>query len=341
MIKKLLLVLLILFISIYTYLKLDYSNKGISKIVEKFLIVDKGKEYILSKDLKKISFDNKIYKKINDKEYKCNKEKIIFERPVYEKINKVYFNNIDKKSNIYIPKIIWQTFRFNIEKDNPLFKRVEKIRNQKGYEYRFMNDNEGLKFLKENFKEDVWKCFSILIPGAYKGDLLKACIIYIYGGIYIDMKVDLIYPLDYILEDKKLVLTKDTSDVRVWNGFFAATPKHPYLKNIIEKIVYKVKNKNYGINNTDVTGPQLWGFEYVKYFKTLRFFKKNKDFIMLKLIVFKDKIIISNNYYEPLLEYKKDYHTYYGKKHKHYVDLWKEKKVFDLDLYRQYFLTRD
>lgn len=337
MIKKLLVLLILIIISVYTYMKLDYSNKNISKAIKKFTVIDKDKKYTLSKDLKKLSFENKVYKKINYKIYKCKDETISFDRPVYEKITKAYFNNNIKTSNNYIPKIIWQTFRENIKKDNPLYSRVENLKNQKGYEYRFMTDKEGLKFLKENFKEDVWKCFSVLTPGAYKADLLRTCIIYIFGGIYIDMKVNLVYPLDCILGSKKLVLTKDTSDIRIWNGFFAAEPKHPYLKNIIDKIVYKVKNKKYGLNNTDITGPQLWGFEYVKYFRTLRFFKKNNDFIMLKLIVFKDKIIISNNYYEPMLEYKKDYHNAYGKKHKHYVDLWNERKVFDLDLYNKFF----
>ena len=44
------------------------------------------------------------------------------------------------------------------------------------------------EFIKNNFDLDILNAYDILKPGAFKADLWRCCILYIYGGIYLDIK---------------------------------------------------------------------------------------------------------------------------------------------------------
>ena len=50
------------------------------------------------------------------------------------------------------------------------------------------DDKMCREFIKQNFSDDVLYVFDKLKPGAYKADLWRYCILYINGGIYIDIK---------------------------------------------------------------------------------------------------------------------------------------------------------
>jgi mannosyltransferase OCH1-like enzyme len=63
-----------------------------------------------------------------------------------------------------------------LKKDNPEF------------EYHFYDDNQCREYIKDNFNKDVLHAFDKLIPGAFKADLWRYCILYKKGGIYLDIK---------------------------------------------------------------------------------------------------------------------------------------------------------
>jgi mannosyltransferase OCH1-like enzyme len=339
--KKIFIKILVLLtmLIIVTYYIFNFERKELSNIVKSYDIENDEKIYNADPEFKNIKNKDKDFKKINYKRYKNinNEEEIFFDKPIYEKIIKTNILENYPNNNKTIPKKIWQTFREEIKADNPLFKDVQTWKDQKGYEYNFLDDKQGEEFIKNNFDEDVLKAYKTLIPGAYKADLLRVCLIYIHGGVYADIKVKLNYPLDYFL-DRDLVLVKDHGIIQIWNGFFAAVPKHPFLKNIIEKIVERVKIKYYGYNGTDITGPLLWYKEFTKYFMTLNYGNEiKKDYRMMQLIKYDDCLIISKNgNYEPYMSFKKGYHKYYDIK-KSYPILWNEKKVYDEKLWEEYF----
>jgi mannosyltransferase OCH1-like enzyme len=90
-------------------------------------------------------------------------------------------NNQDKtnqENNSEIPLHIYQTWHSNqlpkymqecvdkLKKDNPEF------------EYHFYDDNQCREYIKDNFNKDVLHAFDKLIPGAFKADLWRYCILY-------------------------------------------------------------------------------------------------------------------------------------------------------------------
>ena len=56
------------------------------------------------------------------------------------------------------------------------------------FQHFLYDDNMCREFIKNNFPEDVLRAYDYLIPGAYKADLWRYCILYKKGGIYLDIR---------------------------------------------------------------------------------------------------------------------------------------------------------
>ena len=57
------------------------------------------------------------------------------------------------------------------------------------YSYFFFDSLDRKNFIKDNFPSYVFKMYNKLIPGAYKADLWRYCVLYKYGGCYIDVMI--------------------------------------------------------------------------------------------------------------------------------------------------------
>ena len=57
-------------------------------------------------------------------------------------------------------------------------------------------------FIAKHFSEEVVYTFDKLKPGAYKADLWRYCVMYITGGIYLDIKMCPVngFRFDYLLK---------------------------------------------------------------------------------------------------------------------------------------------
>ena len=58
------------------------------------------------------------------------------------------------------------------------------------FKYYLYDDDMCKEFIKDNFDDEILYTFNKLKPGAYKADLWRYCILYIKGGIYLDIKDD-------------------------------------------------------------------------------------------------------------------------------------------------------
>lgn len=52
-----------------------------------------------------------------------------------------------------------------------------------------------------HFPSEVLEAFDILIPGAFKADLFRYCVLFIYGGVYADVDMLLKTKLDMAIDD--------------------------------------------------------------------------------------------------------------------------------------------
>jgi mannosyltransferase OCH1-like enzyme len=166
-----------------------------------------------------------------------------------------------------IPLKLYQTwFTKNLPEKMAL--NVEKLKKDNPeFEYYLFDDDDCRKLIKDNFDSDVLNAFDSLIPGAFKADLWRYCILYINGGIYLDIKYGCKNGFKLIgLTEKEhfcndwsnnTVLNDIGCDQGIYNAIMVCKPKNNILLKSIYQIVDNVKNKYYGTNPLEPTGPYL------------------------------------------------------------------------------------
>lgn len=250
-----------------------------------------------------------------------------------------------------IPKIIIKTGRFKRDEMPKVIMDIFKsiIQDNPGYSLYYFDNDECDQFMKD-YSESVFECYKQLIPGAYKADLFRVCLLEKYGGCYSDLGHVFLVPVDTIIEDYNMVLVKDrvlfnTNCNGIHNAFMCTTKSNGYFKRIIERICENVKNKFYGNGALDITGPVLLGDIYIDYYKTggdLCTIKLNKNVfngVKIKMLYLEFSFI--NNYLlktlfitddgKEIIRTKFDNYTEINYKSdgiKAYNQLWIEKKVY-------------
>ena len=169
--------------------------------------------------------------------------------------------------NVNIPLKIFQTWRTK-ELTEKMRETVEELKNlNPEFEHFLFDDDDCIEFIRTHFDERVLNAFHRLIPGAFKADLWRYCVLYIHGGIYMDIKLKcvnnfkLINMVDkeYFVVDCLLHPYGDEPYKGVWNAFMIAKPQNEKLHRCIYQIVENVEQQNYGNGAYDITGPVLLG----------------------------------------------------------------------------------
>jgi mannosyltransferase OCH1-like enzyme len=131
------------------------------------------------------------------------------------------------------------------------------------YSMIWFSNKERLTFVREHFDGRVLNAYKTLIPGSYKVDLWRLCILYIYGGVYVDAHTVPYASLNTILnkydnrKERVFISVKDCdhSGGGINNSFIIAERHHPFLLQGIIDIVTNVENRFYGSSSLEVTGP--------------------------------------------------------------------------------------
>lgn len=249
---------------------------------------------------------------------------------IYQYYNKK-INNIKQEDQDEIPKVIYQTWSSKTLPTN-MRKCVEKIKDQNpNYSHYIYDDNECREFIKEHFNDNVVTAFDKLIPGAYKADLWRYCILYINGGIYLDIKYQPAngFSFNYLNPNKEYFVLErpgfwEKNHYGIYNALMICKPKNENLLDCIRHIVENVKNNYYGINSLYPTGPGLLGkmyFNPLTISQQMREFEMRYDCNKYDCILYKNKVIFKN-YDEYRLEQKKN------SSKNHYELLWRKKQIY-------------
>ena len=177
--------------------------------------------------------------------------------------------NIKYKSDT-IPLNVFHTYETQL--NSYIAKSYEKLKLQnQEFNFYFYDDSMRREFIKDNFEKDVVDAYDSLLPGAFKADLWRYCILYKKGGIYMDIKftlsdnskyklIDLIdreyYVRDSFELDKGRKLTKYEGEF-IAQGFLVSKKNNKIMLKCIEKIVSNCKNKDISEGLLGVTGPAL------------------------------------------------------------------------------------
>ena len=215
----------------------------------------------------------------------------------------------------------WNTKNLPIHMNN----RVEQLKkNNPRFEHYLYDDDDCREFIKNHFDENVVNAYDKLIPGAYKADLWRLCVLYIHGGIYMDIKLKCIngFRLIELTENNHFVKDRP-GPLTVYNALIVSQKGNPFLWMGICRIIMNVKNNFYGIDALSPTGPRMLGNIILR-----RKLRTNIDMTHYEkggYIIYKNRFVISTEY----PEYNKERsEAYSSTKIKRYDIMWRERKIY-------------
>lgn len=129
-------------------------------------------------------------------------------------------------------------------------------------EYHLYSGKEIEEIIEKNFPKEVIVSYKTLKPYAYKADLARYCLLYLYGGLYIDLSILCLNSLD--LKDKYFFAFRDLPEFSdpwwaVTNAIIYSKPKSSIMKTAIDIMINHCKIKFYGTSSIDIGGPTVLG----------------------------------------------------------------------------------
>ena len=273
------------------------KNTILSGVISDFFVSDKIKE-IRSQKIK----DKKLTLMI----------KIIYKIPYPIKY---YYNTV-------IPLNIYQTWHTK-ELPTQMKKTVDYIRkNNPVFNYNLFDDDDCRNFIKDNFDKEILNTFDSLVPGAYKADLWRYCILYKNGGIYLDIKYHPLNEFKFINLTEKEHWVLDRDKIGVYNALIVSKPNNSILLKAINTIVKNVKNEYYGNSSLEPTGPLMLSNFFTQHEKN------NFDMYHEVYLSIQNRLIFYNGYiiFKSYDGYLNEHNN--NKKVSYYDVLWKNRNIY-------------
>jgi mannosyltransferase OCH1-like enzyme len=148
-----------------------------------------------------------------------------------------------KINNNNIPKVIYLTYK---TKNIPEFIIPNWKKLNPGYKVKLYDNNDCIKFLKEEYGNTHVNIFNYIKDGPIKSDFWRCCILYKYGGVYGDVDMEPLVPISDMLENGINFYTcKSKYPSDFCNPTIIISIKgHPILKCCIDKYIYKYINNH-------------------------------------------------------------------------------------------------
>ena len=272
---------------------------------------------------------------------------LLFHKDILQYYDKIKYSGIvrgevkrKETTNLdYIPKVIYKTGIDDYDKLPKILKDIFKsnLEINPNFTIKYYSDKDSGEFIKHNFSKDIINAYDKLIPGAYKADLFRYCILYKNGGLYSDLTQRILKPLETFIDFKKdkIYLVKDIEHYKV-NGqgsskgiqisFIATRPGNDIFLKAIHRIVKNVKDEYYGYNALYPTGPSLF-YQLLKDYKGeykigLKETGQNKivnendeTIIISKIVDHQQKILKNKDHYTVLWSNRRIYKSIYTFEH--------------------------
>jgi len=171
-----------------------------------------------------------------------------------------------------VPKNIYQTHK-SLEYISNKPKLFSAVNSWKKYEneftYNFYDDTMCEEFIKNNFEEKIYTAYSMLPMAVMKADLWRYCIIYMYGGIYADVDAYCNVNPNMFINNSYLTISPENCSNFFCQWTFAAPPKSPILKSIIDLSVERILTTEIKGEHIihHLTGPAVFTTGIINYLK--------------------------------------------------------------------------
>lgn len=133
----------------------------------------------------------------------------------------------------------------------------------KSAKYKLWTKDDIRAFIEKNFSPDVLEAFDGIQPYAYKADLARYCLLYVFGGLYTDLSNRFFGPIS-LAKNTKIMVFREHKPLHgsfwmVQNSIIYAEPRLPEIKLAIDLVVENVRKRDYGVSSLAPSGPVLFG----------------------------------------------------------------------------------
>jgi mannosyltransferase OCH1-like enzyme len=163
----------------------------------------------------------------------------IFDTKYTEDISNAYMDSQIIKNTI--PKVILQTYTDKNKIPDKVYENIKKYAPE--YQHVVYDDKQCIDFLRKEYGEKYVKIFNNFERGGHKADLFRYCYLYKYGGIYLDIKTELIRPVNQIFNKNYLYTVIAKDDKSIYQGILATPPKNPIFVDLIKHILKTCEQK--------------------------------------------------------------------------------------------------
>jgi len=168
----------------------------------------------------------------------------------------IFIKSTVEQSPQKIPKTLIQTYKTNRIHPQLHNNILEILKINQEYDYRLVTDEEGVELISKYFHERVLNAFHQLVLGAAKGDFIRYIVLYLYGGVYLDLDASINLNLNTVIQPNDEFIFFINGDRNLEQFCFMIRPQHPLLLKIIEEMVQRIENKENNIFKA--TGPTLF-----------------------------------------------------------------------------------
>lgn len=160
-----------------------------------------------------------------------------------KKLKNLKFNvpEVNTKEN-KIPKHIYQCYKTRADVPDKIIDNIKKL--NPDWEYHFYDDNMCLDFLKNNYGQEYVDKFNNIKRGAHKADLWRYCLLYLHGGVYVDIDLEMLVPFDSIIDNETFIVpytntaaTRIVNGNNIYNALIITKPGHPIIYDSIQRIM--------------------------------------------------------------------------------------------------------
>ena len=134
-------------------------------------------------------------------------------------------------NHLLVPRILHQTWRDDQNIPSDWQKASNSCRSyHSNYEYRLWTDTTARQLIEQEFPS-LLSTYDSYPYDIQRADVIRLVVLYVYGGIYLDLDIVCLKSFDF-LRQYEFVLPR-TMPVGLSNDFILATPKHPFLYQIL------------------------------------------------------------------------------------------------------------
>lgn len=155
-----------------------------------------------------------------------------------------------------IPKVIYQTWKTK-NLPHSCLQIQDSIKSlNPDYEMKLFDDDDMQQFIQSNFDTYTYQCYLQLNVGAAKADFWRYCILYINGGVYLDMDSEITKPLDELIQENEQCIITREGNAGIFNNWIMIFQKnHPILLETIQNCCYNITHRTYS-DICYITGPR-------------------------------------------------------------------------------------